>query len=163
MATKTAKKATKKNVENIDFSNSIDKIKDTTDTVNTKVRETATEVMDDLRVNGEKLKDAAVQRVDQAIKTVKGAVEAIDLGKGVDRVKDAAKDINKYSLETADEIIDTTLKGAEEWQGVASKAVKGGLALAEKQQDIVFTTLEAVKEQLADGASRFRGLFRSRK
>ena len=47
---------------------------------------------------------------------------------------------------------------AKKWQKVAEKAVKTSLKLADKQQDLVFSTLEAVKSQLIGTATRFKKL-----
>jgi hypothetical protein len=156
MATKTAKRNTKKAVKEtkVDFSNSIEKIKETAKSVNTEVLTAATEVLEDIRTNGAQIRETAVNKV-------KEAVEKINLENGVQFVKDTAKNINDYSLETAEEIIEGAVKGSKEWQVVAEKAVKGGLELAEKQQDIVFDTLETLKGQLTTSSKRFRNLFRN--
>jgi hypothetical protein len=45
------------------------------------------------------------------------------------------------------------------WQGVTEKAVKTGLKLAENQQDLILTTLEAVKTQIGATTTRFKKLF----
>ena len=55
--------------------------------------------------------------------------------------------------------VDDAFANGEKWQGVAAKAVKGSLQLAERQQAIVFDTLEEVKGQFQQSATRFRGLF----
>jgi len=153
MATK-AKKATKKEVT-IDFSNSVEKIKGTAKTVNNEVLTTATEVLEDLRNNGEKIREVASERVNAAIETVKN----VKVQDGVKYVKETATNINKYGLETAENVLEVAVETGKEWQGVAKKAVSGGLELADKQQEIVFDTLDAVKEQLSESAKRFGRLF----
>ncbi|MEM6317258.1 MAG: hypothetical protein AAF960_06285 [Bacteroidota bacterium] len=196
MATKTAKKTARKSTakkvtptnENIvDFSKSVETIKGSAKTVNNEVLNTATEVLEDLRNNGAKIREAATARVNEAleavkleegvkylkemfenasiengVKFVKETVENVSVENGVKFVRETAKNINTYSLETMETVVDGTLKGGKEWQGVAEKAVKGGLELAEKQQEIMFDTLEAVKGQFAQGAKRFRGLFQNK-
>ena len=57
-------------------------------------------------------------------------------------------------------LLDTTLAKSEEWQAVATKAVKGTMTLAAKQQDIIFDTLEAVKGLLVEGSKRMRKLMK---
>ena len=156
MATKKAKKVKTSEVT-IDFTNSVEKIKGTAKTLNNEVLTTATEVLEDIRNNGEKIKDVATTRVNEAIEAVKNA----KLENGVKYVKDTAKNINKYSLETAENVLETAVAGGKEWQGVARKAVNGGLELADKNQEMVFDTLEAVKEQLTDSAKRFGRLFKN--
>lgn len=153
-AKKTVKKAAKKEVT-IDFSNSVEKIKGTAKTVNNEVLTTATEVLEDLRNNGEKIREVATERVNAAIETVKN----VKVQDGVKYVKETATNINKYGLETAENVLDVAVETGKEWQGVARKAVNGGLELADKQQEIVFDTLDAVKEQLSESAKRFKGLF----
>ncbi len=82
-----------------------------------------------------------------------------EVTKRFDKVKETAKEINKFMLETSEEIVDVTVKRGAEWQHVADKAVKGGLKLAANQQDILFNTLEMVKEQVLDTRKRFKTLF----
>ncbi len=152
MATKTAKKTTKKTIETIDFSTSIDSIVKTAKNVNAQVIETVVDVADDLRANSIRLKDTAVDQV-------KEVIEDIDVKGNVKRVAKAAKDINKYSLETTEEILDEVIQGGEKWQKMTTKAVKGSLHLAERQQEIVFDTLDALKAQMVEGTNRFVKLF----
>lgn len=79
--------------------------------------------------------------------------------KGIKVVKDTAGNFNDFALETTGEVIEATISTASDWQGVTEKAIKGGLKLAHKQQDIVFDTLEAVKGQLVDTTKKFKHLF----
>ncbi|MEO0340449.1 MAG: hypothetical protein AAF242_14710, partial [Bacteroidota bacterium] len=69
----------------------------------------------------------------------------------------------KYTAQTADEIVEGAISTTEQWQGITSKAIKGSLKLASKQQDIVFETLEDVKGQIVEGTKRTRALFKSEK
>ncbi|MEM8908026.1 MAG: hypothetical protein AAGD05_09295 [Bacteroidota bacterium] len=160
MATKTAKKVTKRttksatNEVNVNFTESFNKIKDTAISVNSQVLDTAADVIDDLKVNGEQLRDVAVKNVKETINKV---TETINM----ENVKETAKNINDYTLKTADEIVEGAIENGEKWQGIASKAVKGGLKLAAKQQDMMFTTLETVKDQMANSALRFKKLLKS--
>lgn len=158
MATKkAAKKVTKKAVKTttIDFTNSVEKIKGTAKTVNNEVLTTATEVLEDLRNNGEKIRAVATTRVNEAIEAVKN----VKIENGVKYVKETALNINKYGVETVEGVVETVVENGKEWQGVARKAVNSGLELNERNQEIVFETLGAVKDQLTDSAKRFRALF----
>ena len=141
-----------KNFEKIQLKNSLSKIAKTAKTINTQVVETATEIVDEVVENG-KMWGAA------AIETAKNRIEDIDVKENMNKVKKTAKTVNNFTLETADNLVDGTLKNGEKWQGLANKAVKGGLHLAERQQEIVFDTLEEVKGQLIQSATRFRTLF----
>lgn len=144
-------KRNKKENLNLDFSNSIEKIKSTTRTVNNEVLDTAVEVLEDLRTNGTKLGELATTRVQEAIKD-------INVKNGVKLIKNTAKNINEYSLETADELIDFTVEGGKNWQAFLSKALKEGTALLGKQQDLTLSILEGLKGQVINGTKRTRQL-----
>ena len=148
LATKTVKEAGKK----IDLNTSVEMIRKTTISVNDQVWKTAGAVMEDVTSTGKEM-------VNVATKTAKEAIENIDLTEGLDTVKKTASKANKVALETADAAVDGFFTNSEKWQKVASKAVKGGLQLADRQQEIVFDTLDTVKDQLTKSASRFRKLF----
>lgn len=77
----------------------------------------------------------------------------------VDQVKKTTKDVNNFVLETSDDVLEATFKSVDQWQDVAAKAVKGGLKLAETQQDIFFTALETLKDQLTSNVKRMRTIF----
>lgn len=164
MAKKSVKKATKK-VEKVELKESFDKIKNTAQKVNAQVMETTTEVVEDVFETGKQLRNAATKTVkntfENAAKTARKTIDNIDVEKGIEQVKTTAKAVNEYSLETAEEIVNETLKNGKKWQSIASKAIDGGFDLAAKQQDIVFDTLETVKGQLAKSAVRFRKLFKA--
>lgn len=148
VAEKAAKELTKK----VDFKDSTKKIKSTVNMVNTEVKETATVVADAVMKNGKQMTDNAVQ-------VAKEAIGKINVEKGIQTVAKTAKNVNDYSLKTADQLIDSTLENSEKWAKVANKAINGGLKLAEKNQEMVFTTLETVKAQMINSANRFGKLF----
>ncbi|GJM36214.1 MAG: hypothetical protein DHS20C18_52150 [Saprospiraceae bacterium] len=151
---KSTKKAAVKN--KIDFSDSIKSIKNTATTLNAKVRETAVEVVEDIKENGKQLKEITVTPVKAAYEN---AYQKISETMTIDTVLKTTKSVNDYALKTTEEVIEGVTANGEKWQGVAAKAVKGGLKLASKQQDIVFDTLEMVKGQLSEGANRFKKLY----
>ncbi len=153
MATKkVANKNTKKADTKFDFSDSIKAIKGTAKTVNKEVKEVAEEVVEDIRENGEQLREAAVT-------TMKNAYNKVSETVNVENITKATKTVNEYTLKTAEELVDGAISNGEKWQNVATKAVKGSLKLAAKQQEIVFDTLETVKGQLTKSALRFKKLF----
>ena len=150
MANKTAKKSNKKT----DFSKSFKSLKTSAKTVNKEIKDTAEDVIEDIKATTGLVSDAAA-------KTFKETFEKVNDSLSADNVKKAAKNANKISLKAAEDIIDGFITGSEKWQGVAVKAIKGGVKLSTKQQDITFTALEAVKDQVVDGASRFKSLFKA--
>jgi len=83
----------------------------------------------------------------------------VDVNKGINKIKETTKDVNDFVLETSENLVDGALKTSTEWTSVTEKAVKGGLKLAETQQDLVFETLESLKGQLLEGRKRFKVLF----
>lgn len=157
MATKKSiKKATPNKNNKFDFSDSVKAIKETAKTVNSQVKEVAEEVVEDLRENGEQLKNMTVTPVKEMYNKAYGIVsEKVNL----ENITKVTKEVNAYTLKTTEELVDGALANGEKLQGIATKAVKGGLKLAAKQQDIVFNTLETAKEQLTQSAIRFRKLF----
>lgn len=148
VAEKAAKDLTKK----VDFEGSTKKIKFTANSVNKQVVEAATEVADTIMKNGKQITESTV-------KVAKEAITQINVEKGIEKVTATAKSVNEYALKTADETIDGALKNGEKWSKVAEKAVNGSLKLAEKNQEMVFTTLETVKAQMMSNAIRFSRLF----
>ena len=150
LATKTVKEAGKK----IDLNTSVEMIRKTTISVNDQVWKTAEVVVYDMADSGKEL-------VNVAAKTAKEIIENIDLTESLNTMKKTANKVNKVALQTADEMVDGVFANGEKWQNVASKAVKGGLHLAGRQQEIVFDTLETMKGQVTKSAIRFKKLFGS--
>lgn len=171
MATKTVKRATKKATKKVNkatkkvnFNNSFKTIKETALNINDQITDASGEIYEDLMNNGEQIRDIALNTVKETIDTISDRVNktmTVDVKKASDNVKKATKNANKYALKTADELVDGALTTGEKWQGIANKAVKGGLKLAAKQQDIVFDTLDTVKGQFATSAKRLKKLLRS--
>ena len=94
------------NFEKIQLKNSFSKIAKTAKTINTQVVETATEIVDEVVENG-KMWGAT------AMKTAKNRIEDIDVKENMNKVKNTATTVNKYTLETADNLVDGTLKNGE--------------------------------------------------
>lgn len=157
MATKKNNKKTIETKANkFDFSDSIQAIKDTAKTVNAQVKEVREEVVEDLKENGAQLREITVTPVKEAYnKAYNKVTETVN----VENLTKVTKQVNAYTLKTAEEVVDGVLANGEKWQGIATKAVKGSLKLAAKQQEIVFNTLETAKDQLTQSAIRFRKLF----
>ena len=161
------KKSAKKTSKKIDFKDSVKAIKETAKTVNTRVKTVADEVTEDLMENSGHFKDYAVasakeaygKAYDKVNETVETVTETVAENITVEKISKVVKNINDYTLKTADEFVDRAYENGEKWQEIAGKAVKGGLKLAGKQQEIVFDTLETVKGQLTNTAVRMRKLF----
>ena len=154
--TKTVKKATKKVNNKLDFSDSVKAIKGTAKTLNTQVKDAAEDVVEDLRENGGQLRTIAVANLKKAYnKAYDTVAETVTL----ENIAQATKNVNAYTLKTAENVVDGAIENGGKFQDIANKAVKGSLKLAAKQQDIVFDTLETVKDQLTGSVIRFRKLF----
>ncbi|RMF02261.1 MAG: hypothetical protein D6772_03700, partial [Bacteroidetes bacterium] len=140
----------------IDFTKSLQTIKETAKVINKQVTKAAGEVQADLFANGEQL-------VDLTTKTVKDTLGKVDLKvkleQGVESLKTATQKANTLALETADDLAEGIYTNGKQWQKLAEKAIDGSLKLAAKQQDLIFDTLEAMKKQMATGAKRFTKLF----
>lgn len=167
-AKKTAKKAVKKatkainkdNIQNIQTS--LSKMKDNAMDINNQLTEMATEIVKDLRENSDGLKDVANKSVNLAKDKVTGTIDKVTEKVTIDNIKSGLNTANQYTLKTADELVDGAIENGAKWQKVADKAVKGSLKLAEKQTEIVFDTLEVVKGQLGESASRLRKILFSK-
>ena len=69
-------------------------------------------------------------------------------------VRNTIKSVNKFLLDTTEEVLDETIDRAEDWQKVGQKAITGGIKVAAKQQDLIFDALEAAKKQIVKGKKR---------
>lgn len=74
-------------------------------------------------------------------------------------IKKSVVSVNDFVYETSEDAVDAALVGASQWQEIGEKAIKGGLKLAEKQQDLVFTALETVKKSVFGKNSRAQQFF----
>jgi len=78
--------------------------------------------------------------------------------KAIEKTKSTLKSANGYALNTTEEVVSDGIMVAEQWQKVAKKALKDGLALAATQQDIVFEALTSVKKHAILSKKRFTKL-----
>lgn len=151
MANKTVNKETNL----VDFSGSAEVIKKTAKSINTQVREVATEVSEELRENGSNLAEKAMAPIKEAYSKV---TETVNL----ENIAEATKNANDYTIKTAEEIIDGVIENSAKWQDVAEKAINGGLKIAAKQQEMVFGTMETVKDQFTTSTKRLKNLVYSK-
>ena len=83
----------------------------------------------------------------------------VSLNKTVKTVKEMATKTNDFALKSTEEVVTEMINVATKWQNVTSKAVKGGLKVADAQQNMVFETLETAKGQLLNGFKKSKALF----
>lgn len=69
-------------------------------------------------------------------------------------IRNTVKGVNKFVLDTTEEVLDETLVRTEDWQAVGHKAIQGGIKIAAKQQDLVFDALETLKKQILKGKKK---------
>ncbi|MEM0933313.1 MAG: hypothetical protein AAGJ12_12675 [Bacteroidota bacterium] len=74
------------------------------------------------------------------------------------RTKDSVLKANETALARTEEFVTTSLEITAQWQTVADKALKGGLKLAAKQQDLIFDILNEVKSDLKISRKKFNKL-----
>ena len=145
--------ATKKTAPKAELNESIEQVKDSAAKASKQLTETASKMVKDIYANGEKW-------VEETSQNVKETVAKVNFENGYNAVKEIAAKANNYAAQTAEELVDGAIKSGEQWTNITSKAIKGGLKLASKQQEIVFSTLENVKEQFVAGTKRTRQLFK---
>ena len=98
-----------------------------------------------------------------ATKTAKKADKKVTAKDRFNTVKDAVKNVNEFAYTTTEDIVEGTIATGEQWTKIASKAVKGGIKLADEQQEIVLSALESMKEQVVKNGKRLRNIFRNKK
>ncbi|TAF96620.1 MAG: hypothetical protein EAZ32_07680 [Cytophagia bacterium] len=74
----------------------------------------------------------------------------------VETIKNQVATLNSNALQATEGLVDGTLAVAQQWQNVFEKAMKGGVAILGKQQDMAFTTLEAIKAHLLKSSGRIQ-------
>lgn len=62
---------------------------------------------------------------------------------------------NDVALAKTEQIVTESLEFTAQWQNVAEAAIKGGLKLSLKQQELVFDILNEVKSDLKEGKKKF--------
>ena len=141
--------------EKVGVADSIQKMKEIAVQANDQFMDMAEDFTEELKEKGAEFKSTTT-------KLAKEAIENIRLNDRLKAVKKAANNANNYALETSEELIETMAVNGEKWQNVTAKAIESGLKLAEKQQNILFNTLEAVKVQMGGSAVRFKKLIKNK-
>jgi len=78
--------------------------------------------------------------------------------KALNKTKQVVTTANGYALNTTEDLVTEGIIIAEQWQTVGNKALKGGLALAATNQDLVFDALTGVKKHMVLSKKRFTKL-----
>ncbi len=138
---KEARKITSSSVKELQFKNSLGKVMATTKKVNTRVAKTATEVVTDV------------------VTTTKKNIQSIDIKENIEQIKSTAIKANDFALTATENVVNSAVKNGTQLQNITDKAIKGGLSLAARQQDIIFNTLETVKGQILQSADRLQTIF----
>ncbi len=138
---KEARNITSSSVKELQFRNSFGKVMATSKKVNTRVVKTAKEVVGDV------------------VTTTKKNIQSIDIKENIEQIKTTAIKANDFALTTTESIVSSAVKNGMQLQNITDKAVKGGLNIAARQQDIVFNTLETVKGQILQSANRLQTIF----
>jgi len=68
----------------------------------------------------------------------------------VDSIKEHAFEVNDFTIDTVDEVVDVVLKNSREWQKLFGKVAKNGSKLLWKQQDLAISALENVGDQVVE-------------
>ena len=69
-----------------------------------------------------------------------------------------AKSLHTEVLTISDELVEETIATGERWQNLMRKALKNGVKVYGKQQDLAFDTLESLKDQYNTGTKRLKKL-----
>jgi hypothetical protein len=150
-----AVKNVKEMVKNFDIKEEVEKIKTSATELNDKVVVKAKDLNTKVTARAEEFKSTTA-------KLAKDLMENIKINERLATVKDAVKNSNKYALEATENAIDNVEKNATEWQKLTEKAVKKGLKLASKQQELVFETMEEFKNQVVTSRTNMKNLFSSK-
>ena len=78
--------------------------------------------------------------------------------KALNKTKTVAKSANDYALNTTEGVVSEGIIVAEQWQTVADMALKGSLAIAATNQDLVFDALTGMKKHVLLSKKRFTKL-----
>jgi len=73
-------------------------------------------------------------------------------------VQKTLADLNTTLVRTSEDFIEGTVKTGEQYQKLIAKTLKNGQPVVAKQVDLVFDTLEGIKDQFQYGSERFRKL-----
>ena len=139
------------------------KVTSTVNDVNKKVTSTVKDVNKKVtssvnKINKE-VKETASEISTTTTKLANEVVEGLKVNERIATVKEVVSNPNKYALEAANNMIETVEENTIKWQKTADKAITTGLKLAMMQEELVFSSLEAVKTHVGTTAMRVKHLF----
>ena len=73
-------------------------------------------------------------------------------------LKNQASVLNTEMLKASNELIDNSFKNIEKWQDLTAKVMKTGVKMLDIQQEMAFSTLEALVSQYKVNRKRFNKL-----
>lgn len=85
-------------------------------------------------------------------------VKKASIQQNIDNLKSRVGNLNNEVIHLTDNAVEATLTTGAKWQTLMTKVLKSGTNLLDKQQDLVFDTLEELKGQYTSGNKRFRKL-----
>lgn len=118
--------------------------------------------------NMDKIKDSFKNINEELTKTSVGILEEVK-GKVKSTldfdfdIKKTVKEVNTFTIDTAEDIVEGTIASSEKWQNLAQKAMQGGFKLLDNQQAMFFDALEEVKNQMNKNKERIQKLNKSQK
>ncbi|MFZ1752023.1 MAG: hypothetical protein WAU01_17640 [Saprospiraceae bacterium] len=133
---KIAEKGMKQIGEKLDVNKSISAVKKVAKETNKKVAKNAKSLV-------KTTKDLANE-----------VAENMKVTERLDGLKKVVSDVNTYVQETAIDVIENIETNGSKWQGITEKAIKTGFKLADKQQDLMFLTLESLRSQVTKASNK---------
>lgn len=135
----------------------------TVNDVNKKVTATVKDVNDKVTSSVSKMNKEVMETASEisttTTKLANEVVESLKVNERIANVKEVVANPNKYALEATNNLIDNVEKNTIKWQKTADKAFTTGLKLVVMQEELVFSSLEAVKTHVGTTAMRVKNLF----
>jgi hypothetical protein len=139
------------------------KVTSTVNDMNKKMTDTAKDVNKKVTSSVNKLnkevKETASEVTATTSKLAKEVVESMKVNERIANVKEVVMNPNKHALEATNSLIENVETNTIKWQKTADKAFTTGLKLVVMQEELVFSSLEAVKTHVGTTATRVKHLF----
>ncbi|MDP5121590.1 MAG: hypothetical protein NWQ46_08355, partial [Spirosomaceae bacterium] len=131
--------------------------------MNKKVTATVKDVNDKVTSSVKKMNKEVMETASEisttTTKLANEVVESLKVNERIANVKEVVTNPNKYALEATNNLIDNVETNTIKWQKTADKAFTTGLKLAVMQEELIFSSLEAVKTHVGTTAMRVKNLF----
>lgn len=139
------------------------KVTTTVSDVNKKVTSTVNDmnkkVTSSVKKMNKEVMETAAEISTTTTKLANEVVEGLKVNERIANVKEVVTNPNKYALEATNNLIDNVETNTIKWQKTADKAFTTGLKLAMMQEELIFSSLEAVKTHVGTTATRVKSLF----